>query len=276
MLLDKVEDTLALDLDVLEKRIPKTPRCSIPYTTNIGEIGVMNIDGYYFLNTNTSILINGHPFTTFKRQLLYNGINSKPMANQPFTISCPKGEIEIAFKNVINYLHLPDFVATYVIDNEKPTKAVEPYTVLGFSKESVEIFSHNVSITTPYYLFYEKFSYTPKADLLAKIIGLFDAFKRGELRSITKTTMKHFIYPYVSLIVYKHTLSTVYPSFLSSSVNLILEELGDEIEEVLEDYIERDEKKEREEENEKKREDTTLEKILHLIDYFNQDPTIIG
>jgi len=274
MLLDKVEDTLALDLDVLEKRIPKTPRCSIPYTTNIGEIGVIDKDGYYFLNTNTSILINGYHFTTFKRQLLYNGEKSKPMPNQPFTISCPTGEIEIPFKNVINYLHLPDFVATYVINNGIPTKAVEPYTVLSFDENSVEIFYHNVRITTPYYLFYKDFSYTPKADLLAKIIGLFDAFKRGELTSITKSTMKHFIYPYVSLIVYKHTRSTVYPSFLSSSVNLVLEDLGDEIREVLEDYIE---KKERKEENEKeeKRESTTLEKILHLIDYFNHDPTII-
>jgi len=266
MLLNQVEKHLALDIEVLEKKIQKTPVCESSYIAQRGIITPIDDNNFYYLKSTTSIMINGYPFTTFTKQYLYNGTTRKKVPNSSFTVDCSDKEVEVNYENVIHYLHLPDFIATYVIHKRIQTLAVQPYTILNFYDGVVKVYNHKVKVATPYYLFDGTFKYTPQADLLAKIIGLFDAFKRGELSKINASSIKHFIYPFVSLIVYKKLHTTIYPSFINSSINLLLNDIGGEVNELLKGY-------QYGKSEEKKRE--TYNEITNLIDAFNENNQII-
>jgi len=257
MLLDKIEEVLALDPDVLEKKLPKQHVCTTSFTTRIGEIETINDNGYYFLKTNTAILLNGKPYTTFSKQKLYNNKangktepKTKTSNNTPFTITCIDKEVQISYINTNGYLHLPDFLATYAVSQGIPTISVQPHTVLKFYHDThhndniklVDVYTHNVVVSPPYYLFKKKFYYTEQADLLSKIIGIFDSFKRGYLKPPMnekkyKSALIYFLYPYVSLVFYKNTQTTAYPSFITSSINLVIESLHDEIKAILSPLI---------------------------------------
>jgi hypothetical protein len=134
---------------------------------------------------------------------------------------------------------------------------IEPGNILELEDLKLTVFRHKVSITSPYYIFNTSFDYYENANTLAEIIGAFDVYKRGFIkhRSITKVdeALKYFLYPYVSLILYKRTRTTLYPSLIQPIVSEIIDKVKDEALKVLEKYTH-----------------DTLSVLQRVIDMFNR------
>jgi hypothetical protein len=163
----------------------------------------------------------------------------------------------LGFENIINYLHLPDYVMSQVLYQSGKVVVVEPKHILELENNKLTVFEHKVSITSPYYIFETPFDYYENANILAEIIGAFDVYKRGFIKhgSITKIdeALKYFLYPYVSLILYKRTRTTLYPSLINPIVSEVIDKVKDDALKVLEKYTH-----------------STLSLLEKVIDKFNK------
>jgi len=270
--LDKVEEVLDLDLDIIEKKIQKTPIGEEPYDVNIGGVSIkqewvddLEVKDYYYLQSKTYILLRGIPYTTFSKQYLYHDKYYIEKPNCPILFDKQKGKkgVVLGYFNRLFYLHLPDFLATNVINNGIDTLVVKKGVILKFDHDKVTFYSHNTNVSTPYYLFTEDFTYTKNTDLLARIIGVFDTWKRGELNptslKFSRSAKRHFMFPYISLIVYKNTRSTLYPSIINTVSDTVIDSLNYEIVEILNEY-----------------KSHTLSKLNEMINTFNEHNEIIN
>jgi hypothetical protein len=269
--LDKVEEVLDLDLNIIEKNVHKTLVGEEPYGLEIGDISIkqewidnLKVKDYYYLQSKTYISIRSIPYTTFSKQYLYHDKHRVEVTNCPIVFDKEKRNrgITLGYINDTHYLHLPDFIATNAINNGIDTLVVKKGVILEFNHDKVMIYSHTSPVNTPYYLFTEYFPYTDNADLLARIIGVFDVWKRGELNSITpgysRSAKRHFMFPFISLIVYRNTRSTLYPSFINTITDTVIDSLDHEIVKILNEYNAQ-----------------TLTKLNEMINTFNKNNEII-
>ena len=250
MLLDDVENALDLDVNVITREIKKTKLCELNYSINIGKIGINYYKNHPYLFSKTSIFVNRKPFTTSSKHVLY-GTQPLLVKNSPLKIKCNGKETKIGFINQFFYLHLPDFVATQLLKIGGNVIAVESKHILDFFKNDLIISSHDYEIASPYYLLNYEFEYNKKANDLAEIIGVFDVYKRGLINQISQDSLKYFLYPYVSLVIYKVTHTTLYPSIIKTLVNHVLNKVRSKAIEVLEEYSE-----------------DTIDKLYNKIDKF--------
>jgi hypothetical protein len=235
MLLEEVEQSLDLDVNVIEREVKKEKLCVLKYLVDIGELDIAYYKEHPYLYTNTSILINKKPFTTTYSHLLY-GENKLIVKNKPLKVMCNNEERSIGYINQFYYLHLPDFVASQVLYKGGNVIAVEHKFILDFFKGEVTVSKHYTEIPSPYYLLHYEFDYNDKADLLAEIIGVFDVYKRGLMPKLNKETLKYFLYPYVSLVLYKTTKTTLYPSIIKTIVSDVINKVQTNALKVLEKY----------------------------------------
>ena len=251
MLLKKVEEALDLDINVIIKEIKKTPLCNFRYNVSIGSIALRSFDDYQYLTTRSNIIIDTLPYTTSSNHLLY-GKEIETVSNKPLFITCNEKKIKVGYINKDRYLHLPDFLASQVLYINGNVIAVRSKMIIDFFKGEAKVFGHSEEITTPYYLFKSTFNYTPLADTLAEIIGVFDTWKRGLFKEVTNETLKYFLYPYVSLILYKNTKTTLYPSLIRPIVSVVIDKVKNEVMSIIEKY-----------------QDHTLRKLVEKIKEFN-------
>jgi len=259
MLLEKVDRVLKTNLNVITREIEKNWVCDLDYQISIGEIG---LEQNSFLVSNTYVKIYGEPFTTSTSHRLY-GVLEKEKKNPSFVVPCgyENKPIKIGFINKCKYLHLPDFLTTQLLyimqKSDGKIVAVEPRTILVF-KNKIDVYTHSSSVSTPYYFFDYEFEYSEKADLLAKIIGLTDIYKRNLVNKNSTLKYIYFLYPYVSLIVYKKMNTTLYPSYFSLIVSDVFNSLKSEIIEEVKEYT-----------------NDTESKLITLIKDFNKTNKII-
>jgi hypothetical protein len=254
MLLEKVEQVLTTNLNVIIREVEKDWVCDLDYQISIGEIG---LERNSFLVTNTFVEIDNKPFTTSSSHKLY-GLSEYSRKNPPLVVACGNEDkqIKIGFINKHKYLHLPDFLATQLLHITQKTGgkiiAVEPKILLDF-KNKIKVYTHFGMVSTPYYFFDYEFEYSEKAELLAKIVGLTDIYKRNLINKNSTLKYIYFLYPYVSLIVYKKTRTTLYPSYVSLIVYNVFNSLKNEVMKEVKEYI-----------------DDTESKLLALIKDFNK------
>jgi len=255
MLLKKVERSIRTRLSTIVKRIQKLELCDLPYKVDVGKIGLKE-DRY--LVTGYEVVINGKPFTTFAGHRVYNpytGKEERYLKNALFKVPCKGVEVVIGFVNVHNYLHLPDYLTAQLLkQSHGGVTAVSPKVVLSFGDGTVKVFEHTVDVSIPYYLYNFSFTYTPLADLLAKIIGLVDDYKRGLFAKSTVDKYIYFLYPYVSLALYRRLRTTLYPSFMSTLVSEVYEAVKADVEKELSPFV-----------------NTTDEERLNLIEGFIEE-----
>jgi hypothetical protein len=262
MLLKKVERNIRTRLNVIIKHAEKVKLCDKPYDITIGEIGLSEDN---FLTTDTAILINGKPFTTFYGHRIYGRkrfIEPNKEPNPPFYLECGGFKVKIGYVNAHDYLHLPDFLSAQLLYFNGGVTAVSYKTILVFGDEGVDVYEHTSSVTTPYYLYNVKFDYTANADLLAKIIGIVDVYKRGLLTKSDPSKYIYFLYPYVSLVLYKRLKTTLYPSYISMIVKEVFDKVKSDVESIVNEYASLGEEK-------------VVDKILDDIKAFNSTDKII-
>jgi hypothetical protein len=264
MLLNKVESALDLDVNVITRKIEKDKLCELDYKVLISPIHLGErkelVDNkekvYHYLLSHTGVYIDRYLFTTTSSIKLYgNPVLTKD--NPGLWVRCESKKVKIGYKNIINYLHLPDYVMAQVLHCGGKVTVVEPGHILELEDFKITIFEHKVSITSPYYIFNSSFDYYENANILAEIIGAFDVYKRGLIKhgSIINTdeALKYFLYPYVSLILYKKTKTTLYPSLIRPIVSEIIDKVKDDALKVLEKYT-----------------NNTLSILQRVIDMFNR------
>jgi len=218
MLLEKVEKVVSRNLNIIKRELEKEFMTEYNYTTNIGQITINNVDEYIYLATTTLTYLqigdDDVPYTTFAYQKLYNFDENIPIRNKEIKIN----NAIIGYENVINYLHLPDFLTTQLLNKGFRVKAITKNIIINFEDGNAKLFRHRGDVFTPYYVFDEPFEYNYKiADSLAQVIGVFDAYKRGLLTSEDVRKCKesralfYLFFPYVSLIVYRDLGTTLFP-----------------------------------------------------------------
>jgi len=255
MLLKKVERAVRTKLNVIVRDAEKEFLCTIPYKVEIGGVEFKN---RLYLITDTKLIIDNKPFTTFYGHRLYNIITDTKQ-NPSYYLKCNDETVRIGYVNFNNYLHLPDYLTAQLLYLFKSgVTAVSSQSILVFGEKGVDVFRNYTSVSSPYYLYTEDFEYTYSTELLAKIIGLTDVYKRG---LFTKSDVKkyiYFLYPYVSLVLYKRLKTTLYPSYISMVVSEVYTKLKSDVEEVLNEY-----------------QKDTAEKIEDVIKEFNSGTKII-
>jgi hypothetical protein len=240
MLLEKVEKIVSRNLNIIRREIEKEFIAEYDYTANIGQITINDVDGYLYLATSTLTYLqlgdDDVPYTTFEYQNLYNGKKSIPIRNKAIRLN----NIIIGYENNLNYLHLPDFLTTQLLNKGVGVKAITKNVIINFEDGNAKVYKHHGDVFTPYYVFNESFEYNYEtADSLAQLIGIFDAYKRGllftseddELTKMNKESRALFylFFPYVSLIVYRDLGTTLFPHHtfeLVSKVSRLLRSEG--------------------------------------------------
>ena len=256
MFLKEVEDALDLDVNVITKKVEKHKLCELNYDTYLGGLIIENrkelVDTkkgekeitYHYLYTETGVYFDENDYTTTKFVKLYNNLNPKltiPIRNDPLIVECDGKKIRIGYINIIYYLHLPDYIMTEILRGGGKVTAVRSGQIIEFKKGNVVVYKHSESIPSPYYFFESKFSYYENADILAEIIGAFDVYKRGYIKDKTlideDKALKYFLYPYVSMILYKQTHTTLYPSLIDSIVSIVEDRVKETALEKLKKYL---------------------------------------
>ena len=216
MLLKDVESVVSTKLNTIIREAEKEYLCTLRYEPVIGSV---YFDDDLYLTTNTELIIKGQPYTTFKGHRLYK--NEEEFESNPcFNVECNKETIKIGYVNKDEYLHLPDFLTTQLLYVYRGgVKAVVDNIVLVFTPNGAKVFKLNTKVPNPYYVYVTPFDYNENADLLAKIIGLTDVYKRKLLNKEDKVKYFYFLFPYVSLVLYKRLRTTLYPPYVSTIVN---------------------------------------------------------
>jgi len=226
MLLDKVEAVLTSKLNAIVKETEKECLCVLPYEVEIGDVYLSKLS---YLTTDTLVYVDGEPYTTFSGYRPHSGGKGFISYNE-FSVECGKSGVVIGYVNDNNYLHLPDFLTAQLLYVFKGgVKAVMDDIVLLFTPENVKVFKMKTYVPHSYYVYVLSFNYNENADLLARIIGLTDVYKRGQMKDFCY----YFIYPYVSLVLYKRLKSTLYPPNINSLVKNVCQTLKTEIEDEL-------------------------------------------
>jgi len=237
MLLKKVEKLVRSELNVIIRNAKKAYLCDADYEV---EIGSVSLSPYNFLTTDTGVLINSENYTTFYGHRVYKrteGGESEVITNPPFYLECNGQRFMIGYVNTHNYLHLPDYVTSqllYLYGGN--VTAVTKFVMLIFDEDKVHVYKHSSEVSSPYYLYNVDFSYNSNAELLAKIIGLVDVYKRGYLGSKSDLKYVYFLYPYVSLALYRWLRTTLYPAKVNDVVLDVYGKLKRDVDEVLKDY----------------------------------------
>jgi len=227
MLLEEVDSVVSTKLNTIIREAEKRFLCTLNYEANIGSIDFFN---YLYLTTDAKILIDGKSYTTFSGHRVRKA-KSKFMSNTEFIVKCPSEEVKIGYVNRKKYLHLPDFLSTQILYLFKGgVKAVVDNVVLIFTPNGVKVYKLSTTVPKPYYVFVTPFEYNENADLLAKIIGLTDVYKRNLLESDDNSKYFYFLYPYVSLVLYKRLRTTLYPPYVNTLVSDVYNLLKDRVE----------------------------------------------
>jgi len=247
MLLQKVESALDLDVNVITRKVEKDRLCELKYNVSILPIELAErkelVDNkekpYHFLKSRSGVYINDELFTTTSSIKLY-GKPVLTIRNDELKVKCGSNDVMIGYINIIDYLHLPDYIMAQVLHDGGKVVVVEPKHILELENSNLVVYRHKVSITSPYYIFETPFDYYENANTLAEIIGAFDVYKRGFIKKgiITKVdeALKYFLYPYVSLILYKRTRTTLYPSLIQPLVYEVIDKVKGDAMKVLEKY----------------------------------------
>jgi len=256
MLLSKVERVVRTNLNVLIRETEKEFLCDIPYTIKIDGI---DLEENNYLVTNTGIFIDDKMYTTFSYHKLYTRLNGEEVNNLPLTIMCGNRKRQIGYENIHNYLHLPDVLTTHFLYVfKKDVTSVDSKNIIYFDNGKALIYRHNSKVSTPYYVYRHTFSYTEDADLLAKIVGITDVYKRNLFNRPGNGKYFYFLYPYVSLVLYKRLRTTLYPSYVSLIVSDAIELLKPHVDEELKEF-----------------ESNTLKNLKTLISLYNKEERII-
>jgi hypothetical protein len=256
MLLSKVERVIRTNLNVLIRETEKEFLCDIPYTIQIDGI---DLEENNYLVTDTGVFINDKMYTTFSYHKLYTKISGEEVNNLPLIIMCGNKKRIIGYNNMHSYLHLPDMLtAHFLYVFKKDVVAVDSKNIIYFNDGKASIYKHNVKVSTPYYVFKRSFNYTKDADLLAKIIGITDVYKRNLFNTSGNGKYFYFLYPYVSLVLYKKLRTTLYPSHVSLIVSDVIELLKPHVDDELKEF-----------------KTNTLENLKALISLYNKEERII-
>ena len=246
MLLEKVESALDLDVNVITRKVEKHLLCEVKYEPKILPLHLSSkeIDKitYHYLSTSTGIHVNGGQFTTISKVTLY-GKENKVMNNPKLYVTCDSKKYDIGFVNDLHYLHLPDYVLAEVLNSGGEAFVVKHKHILELGNNSMLVYTHKEEIPSPYYVFKTPFDYYENANMLAEIIGAFDVWKRGYIKNgkieDVNKALFYFLYPYVSLVIYKRTQTTLYPALIKPLVSTILDKVRRSALEVLEKYTEK-------------------------------------
>jgi hypothetical protein len=256
MLLSKVDRAIRTNLKVLIKDAEKEFLCNANYKIKIDRIDLKENN---YLVTNTGIYIDDKMYTTFSYHKLYATINGEEVNNSPFKIKCGNKERQIGYENIHNYLHLPDVLtANLLYLFNKGVTTVGSKNIIYFDDGKALIYKHNLKVSTPYYVYRQHFNYTEDADLLAKIVGITDVYKRNWFNRPGNGKYFYFLYPYVSLVLYKRLRTTLYPSYVSLIVSDVIELLKPHVDEELKEF-----------------ETNTLHKLKALINFYNSEDRLI-
>ena len=256
MLLNKVDRVVRTNLNVLIRETEKGFLCDIPYTIQINGI---DLEKDNYLVTDTGVFINDKMYTTFSLHKLYTRLNGEEVNNLPLTIMCENKNRQIGYVNMYNYLHLPDVLtAHFLYLFKKDVVAVDYKNIIYFNNGKASIYRHNTKVGSPYYVYKQKFNYTEDADLLAKIVGITDVYKRNLFNRPGNGKYFYFLYPYVSLVLYKRLRTTLYPSYVSLIVSDVIELLKPYVDDELKEF-----------------ETNTLQKLRELIGLYNDKERII-
>ena len=256
MLLSKVERVIRTNLNVLIRETEKEFLCDIPYTIQIDGI---DLEENNYLVTDTGVFINDKMYTTFSYHKLYTKISGEEVNNLPLRITCGNENRVIGYENTHKYLHLPDVLTTHFLSLfDNGVIAVDSKNIIYFNDGKASIYRHNLKISTPYYVYRHTFSYTEDADLLAKIIGITDVYKRKLFNTSGNGKYFYFLYPYVSLVLYKRLRTTLYPSHVSLIVSDVIELLKPHVDDELKEF-----------------KTNTLENLKALISLYNKEERII-
>ena len=272
MFLKEVEDALDLDVNIITKKVEKHKLCEINYDTYLGGLLIENrkelVDTkrgekeatFHYLYTKTGVYFGKNDYTTTSTVKLYNNLNPKltvSIRNDPLIVECDGKKRRIGYINIIYYLHLPDYIMTEILRGGGKVTAVRSGQIIEFEKGNAIVYEHSESIPSPYYFFENKFTYYENADILAEIIGVFDVYKRGYIKNETildeDKALKYFLYPYVSMVLYKQTHTTLYPSLIDPIVSTVMDRLKEPVLEKLEKYL-----------------SNPLERIKDTIDKYNK------
>jgi hypothetical protein len=256
MLLNKVDRVVRTNLRVLIRDVEKEFVCNVPYKTEIGSIDLK--ENNYLVST-TGVYINDKMFTTFSYHKSYVTTEGEEVNNLPLIVKCGNKNVQLGYENTHNYLHLPDVLTAnllYVFD--RGVIAVNPKKILYFENGKAIVYSHNLKIKRPYYVYRQEFNYTKDADLLAKIVGITDVYKRNLFDRPGNGKYFYFLYPYVSLVLYKRLRTTLYPSYVSLIVSDVIELLKADVDEELKEF-----------------KLNTLHKLKALIDLYNSEERVI-
>jgi hypothetical protein len=256
MLLNKVDRVVRTNLNVLIRETEKEFLCDIPYTIQIDGI---DLEENNYLVTDTGVFINDKMYTTFSYHKLYTKISGEEVNNLPLKIMCGNKKRVIGYENIHKYLHLPDILTTHLLSLfDNGVIAVDSKNVIYFNNGKASIYKHNAKVSTPYYLYKHSFNYTGDADLLAKIVGITDVYKRNLFNRPGNGKYFYFLYPYVSLVLYKRLRTTLYPSHVSLIVSDVIELLKPHVDEELREF-----------------ESNTLQNLKTLINDYNSKERII-
>jgi len=254
MLLEKVEEIVSQNLNVIKKEVKKEFLHEYDYEIEIGNVKIKHLDNYVYLTTSTlTYLLLGSqmrvPFTTFNYQTLYYGKDTLDVPNEPIKVS----NTVIGYKNTIRYLHLPDFIFTQVLYKGINAKSISKESIIEFQNGKALVYKHGGTIYTPYYSFAGSFDYDYElANDLGTLIGVFDAYKRGLITSNVKMGLYYLFFPFVSMILYRDLETTLFPLHTHRLVRDTAKILEKEGEKVLNYYT-----------------DNTLQKLNELIAKLN-------
>jgi hypothetical protein len=260
MLLKEVEDALDLDVNVITRKVEKNELCRLHYNLILSSLGIGSYKGlvetkkgeievdYHYLFTKSGVYFGEDNYTTTYSIKLYNPSSSIPKKDRVITINndklyveCGGKEIPIGYININNYLHLPDYIMVQVLRGGGKVSAVRSGQIIEFENGNAILYKHSVSIPSPYYLFENKFTYYENADILAEIIGAFDVYKRGLIKNGAfideDKALKYFLYPYVSMVLYKQTHTTLYPSLIDPIVGTVMDRVKESVLKKLDRYL---------------------------------------
>jgi hypothetical protein len=255
-----VEKVVRTNLNVLIRDAQKEFLCDTKYTIQIDGI---DLEENNYLVTDTGIFIDDKMYTTFSYHKLYTsltgGLNGEEVNNLRLTVMCGNRKRQIGYENIHNYLHLPDVLTTHFLYVfKKDVTAVNSKNIIYFDNGKALIYRHNLKVSTPYYVYKHTFNYTNDAELLAKIVGITDVYKRGLFNRPGNSKYFYFLYPYVSLVLYKRLRTTLYPSYVSLIVSDVIEILKSHVYEELKEF-----------------ETNTLQNLKALINDYNSKERII-
>ena len=253
MLLELVEDALDLDVNVITRKIEKEKLCELNYTIEPGGLSIeptkqlVNTKNgqkevtLHYLFSKFGVYFGEDLFTTSSKVKLYHNSTSIPINNNPLMVECAGEEEQIGYINILSYLHLPDYIMAQVLKGGGKVNAVRSKQVIEFKDGKAIVYNHSLSIPSPYYYFENKFTYYENADVLAEIIGAFDVYKRRLIKNGTITNeekaIKYFLYPFVSMVLYKSTRTTLYPALIDPIITEVIDNVKDKVLEKLKNYL---------------------------------------